>query len=297
MVRDELYFLPRFFDHYRKLGVTEFVVYDDRSIDGTRDYLVSQPDCTVITGPYAFDSDFGVTPLGLPKKFFDYAKEYFPDFFFNGRWALTVDADEFLYLPSKFDDLPSFIRFLESDDKLYATGPMVDLYPERLSAILNSGSDDFFSLAPYFDRGPLYQRIPQFPYARKGLVGIRGRLMKMLMERRPALVAGINPPIPQLFKVPLLKHGKGVKRIGCHYIDLPPAGPDLVALAHFKFYPETKKKIDLAIRERQHWGASVEYQWLNAIMENFPEESLLCPESRKFEGSVSLESAQIIQAD
>ena len=167
MVRDELYFLPRFFQHYRALGVTDFVIYDDRSADGTTEYLVAQPDCTVVTGPYRFDTTFGVMPTGLPKKFFDYVKEILPDTFFNNRWALTVDADEFVFLPSKCGDLGAFTSFLEAEKRLYASGPMVDLFPQRLADMLESSSEDFFALMPYHDHGPLYQRISRFPYVRK----------------------------------------------------------------------------------------------------------------------------------
>ena len=154
MVRDELYFLPRFFEHYRTLGVTDFAIYDDRSADGTTEYLVAQPDCTVVTGPYRFDTTFGVMPTGLPKKFFDYVKEVLPDSFFGGRWALTVDADEFLFLPSGFSDLGKFTAFLESEKRLYASGPMVDLYPQRLADMLESSSEDFFALMPVLRSWP-----------------------------------------------------------------------------------------------------------------------------------------------
>src|SRR5262245_36112047 len=164
---------------------------------------------------------------------------------------------------------------------------MVDFYPPRLADMLESSSGDFFALMPYFDRGPLYRRIPQFPYVRKELVGIRGRLMQMLLAKRPNLFPGERPPVSQLFKVPLLKHGKGIRRIGCHYIDVRPRPDDLVALAHFKLYPGIRQKIATALREKQHWGDSVEYRWLDAIIENCRDEPLLCEVSRKFDGAAS----------
>ena len=75
IIRDEMYFLPRFFAHYRQLGVDDFLIYDDRSIDGSTDFLIAQSDCTVLTGSYKYDSNFGVTPFGLPKRLVDHAKE------------------------------------------------------------------------------------------------------------------------------------------------------------------------------------------------------------------------------
>jgi hypothetical protein len=293
IIRDEMYFLPRFFEYYRKLGVNDFVIYDDRSADGSTEFLVSQPDCTVLSGPYTYDTSFGVTPFGLPKKLFDHTKEVLPEQFFGQQWVVTVDADEFVLLPSQFASLSDFISFLEKGARLFATGPMADFYPERLSAIRTEASD-FFALTPYFDCGPLYERIPQFPYVRKLPIGIRGRLGRMLVAKCPQLFPGEAPPVSQLFKVPLLKHGQGVKRIGSHYVNAPPPAEDLVALAHFKFYPGVFQKIATAISEKQHWGESIEYRWLHAIMENLANESLLCPASRKFEGSASLEAASLI---
>jgi glycosyl transferase family 2 len=295
IIRDEIYFLPKFFEYYRQLGVNDFLIYDDRSADGSTEFLVSQSDCTVLSGPYAYDTAFGVTPFGLPKKLFDHTKEVLPDQFFGQQWVITVDADEFMLLPPHFTGLADFIAFLEKSARLFATGPMADFYPERLSAIRNAVSD-FFALSPYFDCGPLYERIPQFPYIRKLPIGIRGRLGKMLMAKCPQLFPGESPPVSQLFKVPLLKHGHGVKRFGSHYVNAPPPAEDLVALAHFKFYPGIFQKITTAIAEKQHWGDSIEYRWLHAMMENLADESLLCPASRKFEGSASLQAANLIEA-
>jgi hypothetical protein len=295
IIRDEMYFLPRFFEYYRQLGVNDFVIYDDRSTDGSTEFLVSQPDCTVLSGPYTYDTAFGVTPFGLPKKLFDHTKEVLPDQFFGRQWVVTVDADEFILLPSRFTGLSDLISFLEKGARLFATGPMADFYPERLSAI-RSEATDFFALTPYFDCGPLYERIPQFPYVRKLPIGIRGRLGSMLMAKCPQLFPGEVPPVSQLFKVPLLKHAQGIKRIGSHYVNAPPPADDLVALAHFKFYPGIFQKIATAISEKQHWGDSIEYRWLHAIMENLADESLLCPASRKFDGSTSMQAAGLIGA-
>jgi Glycosyl transferase family 2 len=294
IIRDEMYFLPRFFAHYRQLGVDDFLIYDDRSVDGSTDFLVEQSDCTVLTGPYKFDGNFGVNPLGRPKRLSDYTKEALPDEFFGRRWALTVDADEFMLLLPEFKDLLEFTAFLENRKCPLATGPMVDFYPEKLSDLRGSDVREPFAIAPYFDCGPLYHRIANFPYIRKLPVGIRGRLLQMLVETCPTIYPGEKPPISQLFKVPLLKHGQGIKRIGSHYINVPPPSTDLVALAHFKLYPGIAAKIATAVREKQYSGNSVEYRWLNAIFENLADRCLFCPATRKFEGSASLQTANVI---
>jgi hypothetical protein len=44
-VRNELARLPNFLEYHRQLGVDRFFVMDNESDDGTRDYVLSQPDC------------------------------------------------------------------------------------------------------------------------------------------------------------------------------------------------------------------------------------------------------------
>src|SRR5688500_9282519 len=54
IVRNEMFFLPAFFDHYRGLGVEQFIILDDKSDDGTSEFLLSQTDCVVLTTGAAF---------------------------------------------------------------------------------------------------------------------------------------------------------------------------------------------------------------------------------------------------
>jgi hypothetical protein len=93
-----------------------------------------------------------------------------------------------------------------------------------------------------------------------------------------------------------LKHGQGIKRIGAHYVDVPPPSTDLVALAHFKLYPRIAAKIATAVREKQYSSNSVEYRWLDAIFENLADRCLFCPATRRFEGSASLQTANLMHA-
>ena len=46
-VRNERVRLPYFLEYYRKLGVDHFVVIDNGSDDGSREYLAAQPDLSL----------------------------------------------------------------------------------------------------------------------------------------------------------------------------------------------------------------------------------------------------------
>ncbi len=65
VVRNEMYFLPHFLQHYRTLGVRDFWFLDDRSEDGTREFLLAQSDCGVM--PSRFSWQESVRPRMLAK--------------------------------------------------------------------------------------------------------------------------------------------------------------------------------------------------------------------------------------
>src|SRR3981081_3952939 len=46
-VRDEMLRLPQNLNHHRNIGVKRFFVVDNGSTDGSREFLLAQPDCHV----------------------------------------------------------------------------------------------------------------------------------------------------------------------------------------------------------------------------------------------------------
>ena len=60
IVKDEMFYLPSFLDHHRRLGVDQFVILDDQSSDGTRELLAAQPDCLVLESPFRFGEEVAV---------------------------------------------------------------------------------------------------------------------------------------------------------------------------------------------------------------------------------------------
>jgi hypothetical protein len=300
IIKDENYFLPFFFDYYRKMGVELFLIYDDQSGPATVDYLMSQPDCAILRSDSAFGDSFGDDEFGFPRRLPLILKERVPEAFLSGRWVLTVDADEFLVLPSGCADLPAFIGALDQIGQLYATAPMVDFYGETLDHRNHPRDVGPFAGSPYFDVGPYYYWTGSvMPFRLGG--GIRLRLLRMLCERHIDRIAGIfggaAPAMGKTWKVPLLKHGSGIVRRADHEISVAPRPTDLApALAHFKFYPELDAKIDNALREKQYFGGSIEYAFLKAVIELFGAESLVGPETRRFDGPQSLERAGLLIA-
>jgi hypothetical protein len=292
VVRNESYFLPFFFSHYRSLGVEHFLIYDDRSDDETRDFLHAQADCTIVTSEHRFGDEFGAgrrLPLAL--------KESVPETAFPGKWALTVDADEFVVLPSEFRDLVELTRHLDQRSALFATAPMVDFYGATLADRAYPRSLSPFEGAPYFDAGPYYAWTGE-THPQRFVAGVRFRLMAALRHRFPQAFASIyngDPTPAALWKTPLLKHGLGVTRLGDHGVRAIPTGDVEIALAHFKFYPDLDAKIRSALSEGQYYNASMEYRFLEAATRLMGDDSLIAGMTRRFTGPQSLEDAGLIR--
>ncbi len=297
IVRDENYFLPFFFDHYRALGVELFVIYDDRSGPATVDFLMTQPDCAVLRSDHRFGDTFGKDMFGVERRLPMVLKERAPEAVLPGRWVLTVDADEFLILPADCPNLVEFIASLEQIQQPYATAPMVDFYGETLDHRNYARSQDPFAGNPYFDAGPYYQWTGGILPVRLG-AGVRTRLLKRMCEEHPDRAARVfgeyGPGMAKSWKVPLLKQGLGVVRMGDHEISVPPSPEVTAAIAHFKFYPDLDAKIEQALREKQYHGGSLEYGFLKAAIELFGRDSLIAPETRRFDGPESLERAGLL---
>jgi hypothetical protein len=296
-VRDEDYFLPFFFNHYRNIGFEDFLVYADRCLAPTMDFLAAQPDATVLTGDYTFGQTFGNDLRGKPRKLGAFLKESLSELL-PARWVFVADADEFLILPPPAGDIYHLITVLERANQPYATAPMVDMYPQCLALRNHPTTFSPFDICIFFDEGPYYFWKPAEISAKSFRVGVRQRLLQLLAQRFPSELMSLygSKPVyaPIGFKVPLLKHGAGIRRIGDHRINVGPSTANAVALAHFKFSPGLDDKIATAINEEQYFEGSFEYKVLALATGKLPYVPLVGPRSRQFTGADSYVAASLL---
>ena len=296
MVRNEDYLLPFFFDHYRSLGVETFLIYDDRSDAPTRDFLNAQADCAIVQSEHGYGDDFGVDALGVPRRLSMVLKESVPSLVFPDRWVLTVDADEFMVPPTGFTDLPQLIQRLDDIGQPYFTAAMVDFYGPTLNHRNYDRRLSPFEANPYFDSGPYYRwnggvRPDAWP------AGLRHRLMMTMLRHYPdelAKIYGETSYLAKNWKIPLLKNGAGIARIGDHEISVAPTDGLAGALAHFKFHPDLDAKIDVALGEGQYFNRSQEYAFLRLVTRLVGDAPLAGAETRTFDGPQSLEQAGLM---
>lgn len=120
--RNESARLPFFLEYYRRLGVDRFLVVDNDSRDDSVEFLLRQPDVHV------WSSDLSFRRANFGSAWFEVLLRRYG----QGRWCLTVDADEFLLFEgAPRRTLREYVRDLESRGKRAATGMLVDLYGDR----------------------------------------------------------------------------------------------------------------------------------------------------------------------
>ena len=281
ILRNEMYFLPDFLAHYRSLGVERFVFLNDRSIDGSLEYLAQQKDTIVVESVRTYGEKLQI-PAHLSSLIDNPRILYFwrgmlHDMFASGRWALQVDLDEFIWLPYgiTFQDL---VRRLEGEGKRSVWGVMLDVYPETIEQLRAQEKDDRINLTStwYFDgeqhlrlRGNRTPRIVH-PGARARLYhqygidelytvsrrkpqnAIKASMRKIGLIRRPEKYNAISKPI-------MLKWEQNAYFSSSHKSNLPASPNYLIPIQHFRFVGDIFRRIEIGLTERSYYNSSADH--------------------------------------
>jgi hypothetical protein len=292
IVRNETYFLPHFLQHYRDLGVREFWFLDDRSTDGTREVLLAQPDCGVFEANLAFGDQVAQLRFG------EAAKTLVPRALLQGRWVLTVDADEFLLLPQALGSLDALVGALEGAGLKVARAVMLDFFPSTLRALTDALADcNPFALCPYFDawetlNWPDRTREPKEFSLRDG---VRPRMFARLLDTSSELRSLLHSyKFATMYKVPLLFWEADTEMFTPHHSTASPSDRIQLALAHFKFYPGYNARIADALSTKAYWRNSMEYCFLDIAARELLDWTLAGPRSRRFNSPRDVEEAGLL---
>lgn len=299
IVKDELFHLPAFFDHYRQLGAEQFIILDDKSGDGTGEFLRSQPDCVVLEAQQGFGD---VLPSGQRAGVM--WKSAIPQTFCKNRWAIYVDADELVFLPG-FSCIQDLIKHLERKNAIAIGAAMIDFYPESISDFQNAGrpADREAMLAryPYFDacRHLDWQHGELRPVILNG--GVRERLLRDFGIRKRSYGSEIDflkrmkefwsqlsskrPNFASLHKVPLVLWTEGRAYLHSHTLNETPDVDMILPIAHFKFTAALGQKIVTAVRTGAYSQGSRTYLAYQDLLEDMRRGtgSFMCKDSRRFE--------------
>jgi hypothetical protein len=271
-LRNERIRLPYFLQYYRQMGINHFLMVDNGSDDGSREYLAEQPDVSLWSTNASYRrSRFGVDWLNrLQMK---YA---------HGHWSLVVDVDEFLVYP--FCDtrpIRALTDWLDASAIRSFGAMLLDMYPKgRIDDHPYREGQDPFEIACWFDSGNYsIQRNPRF-----GNLWIQGGpRARVFFPDTPARAPALN-------KVPLVKwHRKFAYVSSTH--TLLPRGLNLVydewggekasgCLLHAKFLHTFVEKSAEEVKRREHYSGSREYLAYNDVLKDDPE--LWCKWSERY---------------
>ncbi|WP_101066865.1 glycosyltransferase family 2 protein [Roseovarius salinarum] len=270
--RNERVRLPYFLRYYREMGISHFLMVDNASTDGGRDYLAEQEDVSLwSTGASYKRSRFGVDWLNWLQSRYG-----------HGHWTLVVDPDEFFVYP--FCDtrpIRALTDWLDVSSIRSFSAMLLDMYPKgTINATPYSAGQDPLEIASWFDPGNYTIEKNHF-YGNLWIQG--GPRARVFFRDAPGQAPALN-------KIPLVKWHRRYAYVSSTHMLLP-RGLNLVydewggervsgMLLHTKFLDTFPAKAREEMARRQHYANSKEYA---AYSEGLAEQTeLWCKWSEKY---------------
>jgi hypothetical protein len=235
VLRDEMALLPHFLDHYRKLGVRCFIMVDNCSEDGSREYLHQQSDVLL----YSADTAYPHAQNGLAWR------QAVLGNLCLGRWVLLADVDEWLLCPDGHS-LADVVAEIEAEGCNAAQVLRLGLYPEG-----DLAEADFARKNPWKVAG-LHDKKPWSPWhLDSGMYSNSVVFQSNLRHRLAGLASPDAFPVQKyaLFRYqPWLRLAKGL-----HDISNARVSPRRQTFAYFKYHAGFKQRLQTDIR-RGHYA-------------------------------------------
>lgn len=243
-MRNEMFMLPHFLAHYRKLGVGAFLIADNCSDDGTREYLAAQPDVAL----FSVDTDYRLSQYGVAWQ------QAMMAAFRTDKWSLVADADELLVWQHKQTktlgqllDTPAF------ETANAARIFMLDMYPQGPLEEADFATGTPFDQAGFADRVPFLENtLSRGPYSNQ-------RSWTSALRHR--LIAGSAPHLFVAQKLALLRYQPWMRlSAGLHFVSDVDIAPHDLMFAHFKYNADFRRKAQAEVLRGQHFNDAEEYR-------------------------------------
>jgi hypothetical protein len=314
IMRNESFFLQAFLDHYRSMGVQQFLILDDRSTDGSFEFLKSQNDCVVLSSTFRFGNFVYLKKDNRNRKTIragTLLKSAIPQKYLRGKYSIYADADEFLVLPPGLADLRELIKRLKKNNIECVAASQVELYPKNLSELTKKVNpqtlDDILALSPFFDSGPIVRLVEGAQPKKCGpstserlfrQYGVReGHPMVKWLPNSILRRLGYSAASSSVFKTPIIKHSERVHMVGSHMASVPPDSTILLALLHFKFSCEFRNRIERALQWRSHSGKGAKYRNFHLLYKRMARRNgtFFGPSTTKYTGPKTLEESSLMK--
>ena len=302
-----MYFLPQFLAHYRGLGVRRFVFLNDRSDDGSREYLFKQSDTVVVESERKYGDQVeiannrGGTSSSTRESCISGAP-FCTICSRSDRWALQVDLDEFVLLPDGMK-FPELVSRLEEQKARNVWGVMLDVYPRDYKAYAELAESRRFdeSTKWYFD-GERHIRLRKFGSPRTLHPGARARLYRTygvdrlhpdyssrmqgaVLRRMRRSIFGLAPTYNIMQRPTLLKWSEHDCFFNSHRTSLPASSRYLLPIQHYRFAGSLHDRVRTGIRERSYYAGSLDHRLLSELLRRMEKRngSFLYAKSRPLE--------------
>jgi len=316
IVKNEMFYLPSFLDHHRRLGVDQFVILDDQSSDGTRELLAAQPDCLVLESPFGFGEEVPV-PGGDGRRreragiLF---KSLIPQRFLANRYALYLDGDEYLILPPGVSSVGELFDLLGRHDVQSVAANLVDFFPATVDEMELPRdlptSEAMLGAYPYFDALPLLGA----RYGQRWPAKLdKGTTARLFRQHHIRMVIGKWQSAPRwltrwllwrypesnVLKTPVVRWDAGTEYLNSHRANVPVTDKVLLGLAHMKFTCDLSRRLQYAVASKSYARGSVKYQWYGELLDSMRQgdRSLLGPNSVRYQGPADLAAAGLTRLD
>lgn len=307
-MHNEMYFLPAFLEHYRRLGVQHFALLDDRSDDGSTEYAVEQSDVTLFQSDVRYGTECSWVRNGksYTKRAIIFWRQSLLDYVGNDRWSVHTDLDEFI-------DLPQDLGFSLLADKLSKTdssssllwGAMIDMYPSDLEALavtLNDARTDFekpwyFDGRPHLTYRENFKPITVYNGSRARLLHRHGinSDQESLRKKIQRLIYRKNHPFSNTIRKPIMMKWTSFGNLNsAHTVTGLKSINAILPIRHYKFTPSLAAKIKFAQTERSYSDNSGSYDRMLVLLERMEREnpSFLGPDSVRYTGFDSFARAK-----
>lgn len=278
MVRNERWRLGHFIEHYKKIGVDNFIFIDNCSSDDTVSFL-SEYDAVSI---FSYTSKYSSLLICC-------AIQSLIDLFGHNKWYVLVDADELAVFSQieKEYTLKHLVRYAQQKQIRQIRGVLVDMYADGgFEKYLSLNSiEEVLTACCFFDAEGYRHRFDKYISPARG--GVRQRMLHDL---------GISEQPPLLSKFPLRFFDDECLFLSPH-CTWPYSGENsdsLIGLKHYKFSMQDIDKISDALQNEQYYMQSMFYKYMADWFAKHPHQSLLSSISRRYSSSQDFVNARLI---
>ncbi len=243
-LRNEMFMLPHFLAHYRKLGVEAFLIADNCSDDGTLEYLAEQPDVAL----FSVDTSYNRSAYGVAWQQAMLAA------FRLGKWSLVADADELLvWQQNQSETLPDLLASPDFQGAEAARIFMLDMYPQGPLDAADFKAGTPFDQAGFADRVPFLTNTPM-----RGPYSDQPAWTSALRHR---LLPGSRPNLFVAQKLALLRYQPFMRlSAGLHFVGDARLSRRELIFAHFKYNADFRRKAQAEVARGQHFNDAEEYR-------------------------------------